>query len=66
MHIDTGSDDKTVVAIWGGGGMSVVEPPEWAGDIVSVTEFQGVLFVACKRALFRFRDGTLYPVRFSE
>lgn len=68
MHFgwDAGSGDRTVVSIWDSGGMSVVEQPEWAGEVVSIAEFQGVLIVACQRAVFRMRDGTLYPIRFSD
>lgn len=66
VGLDSGSGDKNVVSMWDGRGFTVVEPPEWAGDVVSITEFQGVLLVACKRAVFRMRDGVLYPLKFAE
>jgi hypothetical protein len=68
MHIgvDAESGDKTVVSIWSRGDMSIIEPPDWAGDVVAITEFNGILVVACKRAVFRLRDGVLYPLTFSE
>lgn len=64
IGIDTGSDDKSVVSIFDGRNASMLYPPEWAGKIVSITVFNGILVVACENGVFRERNGNLYPMRF--
>lgn len=63
---DTGADDKTIVGLWDGGNISLVTPPEWAGDVVNIMVHKGELIVACRHGVFRMRDGSLYPLRFIE
>lgn len=63
---DTGSGDKTVASIFRSGEVSLVEPPEWAGNIVAMTVYNGSVMVACQRAVFRLQGNTLVPLLFED
>lgn len=50
-------------------GASFIGPPEWAGNIVSMTQFSGAVYVACQHAMFRIEyvdgEAVLTPLRFA-
>jgi hypothetical protein len=66
VGVDHGAEDKTVISTCSKAGISIVEPPEWAGDIVGITEYNGILVVACRNAVFSYRDGEFHPILFSK